>query len=339
MSTDRNFVILLLLIVSIFCAKVHADFAPRHEEQTEGIIKLLDSVSAKVYSEMQRQENNTLLGKQHHMGAIEELFVEKQKAKRLKEEAVEHYIDAQARYEEGMEQRNAQIDQLEEELSLSLKRLENELQLLQRIKMMIMKLRGEVFTSCKQILEHKPNAKSGVYMISIPELQFSQETFCDMSRHGGGWTLVMRGIGKEIEGWPTTGDLHSYRAVDSSGTFKFADDVINALRSTEGMYRLESFDNYQETRFVSSECEYHHMQTASVPCMELYKDVELSEGLTRGTDSRVFGIGNYGWNGGNLSFLTNWGSRLFWYTGDDASRNSGVGRGEFAGNSFKMWVR
>lgn len=54
--------------------------------------------------------------------------------------------------------------------------------------------------SCAQILASAPSSVSGLYTIDPSGTGNPIVTFCDMSRQGGGWTLVMRSVYDPAEG-------------------------------------------------------------------------------------------------------------------------------------------
>ena len=90
--------------------------------------------------------------------------------------------------------------------------------------------------SCLQILTACPIATDGLYWIAPCEESIPMQTVCDMTRFGGGWTLVVNisGTSKMHGNNPAAfGDLS-----DETQTAKFSDEDINVL-TTQGKWFYE----------------------------------------------------------------------------------------------------
>ncbi|XP_044138164.1 intelectin-1-like [Bufo gargarizans] len=64
------------------------------------------------------------------------------------------------------------------------------------------------YRSCKEIKLFEPNATDGIYTLTTTVGE-SYQTFCDMTTHGGGWTLVASVHENDVYGRCTVGDRWS----------------------------------------------------------------------------------------------------------------------------------
>jgi hypothetical protein len=64
--------------------------------------------------------------------------------------------------------------------------------------------------SCRDIKENDPAAQDGIYSITIPGIETPRDVYCDMTRDGGGWTLV------SIH-WYNAADAENYYPVNGQG--------------------------------------------------------------------------------------------------------------------------
>lgn len=164
------------------------------------------------------------------------------------------------------------------------------------------------------------------------------DLWCDMSRDGGGWTLVARAEAGQIAGWVKRSELSSGTGASLTGeTFKYDDEVVNALARSR--YRIELADGTM--RFVDARCHYNHTRTAREACSVTWANVALDAGAQRG-DTRWWnhqGISDYNSRSDTGFIVTadgNLAAKRGWMVG------SGTGPmrdGHLPGASFRMWVR
>lgn len=138
--------------------------------------------------------------------------------------------------------------------------------------------------------------ESGVFKIAPPSVG-ETDVWCEMKEDGGGWVLVVRGVGGDASAdYFTANELHRERATTfDGGTFKFSDDMINRIRNN-GAYRVVGkYDLLSVTRFFNNSCYYSHNSVARDWCTESYSSANLTSGAFRGVA--------YNWH----KALSNWG--------------------------------
>lgn len=95
--------------------------------------------------------------------------------------------------------------------------------------------------NCKTYLKDFPQlAKDGLYRLNVANKTFN--ACCDMSRHGGGWTLVLQSKDWQPNNnaWCGTGGYQvPTNPAPNSQIFKYTDSLINSIRGGSGIYRLD----------------------------------------------------------------------------------------------------
>ena len=211
-------------------------------------------------------------------------------------------------------------------------------------------------TSCKTILAANPSAASGVYTI-YPQGS-TLKVYCDMvgvNGDGGGWSLVMRGYSGDlasIANWENSASypasLPSNPSPTQSSTLKFSDAVINAIRGTSGIYRLQGNGGVTATRYFGA-TPYEHMTTTGAQGAIAYKSYSTTA-LSGGQAGNPGECGLDDDDGGSgIYFSTNYGclgsGTIYWYLGNGSGANCFTnatggqsGTGVNACN-FIMWVK
>ncbi|KVP16943.1 Ig domain-containing protein [Burkholderia ubonensis] len=188
----------------------------------------------------------------------------------------------------------------------------------------------------------------GVYRIQ-PVGQAASDAWCDMTKDGGGWTLVMRGFGGSGQlpvNWDTTaGENESVPPSPSSTiTIKLADATLNAIRGASGVYRLMSDGKYSQKRFVKS-FSYGHttIPAASSAGVTTYASLNWDSPRIASTGWLKVGVFHGGISdddgAGGMYFGTNNSgdpNKIGWVLGNGGGS---LCIGSVPGCNFTMWVR
>ena len=144
-------------------------------------------------------------------------------------------------------------------------------------------------SSCQAILEASASVGDGTYWVKADNTVF--QVYCDMTRDGGGLTLVLRGRKKDPTGWATVAALHLADLANRSGTnsSKASDVAINAMLKT--LYRVETSNcaspSNVTTVFFAASCVYNHNLDTTGACQTFYPSSALS------TPSTAQQLGSY----------------------------------------------
>lgn len=232
------------------------------------------------------------------------------------------------------------------------------------------KSEAKAAASCKEVLELNYKAPTGTYYIKN-----LGQTICEMDFEGGGWLLVMRGIGnKDLSGWSAASG--AYRAGDSKTdgkTFKLADDTINAfphtvMRMNGGKSdwplsrKANSFYWCGCNDYAHNGCSSSGANDRNARCNTVYADPECKEVINKGTANSYcgqhWGVGDWRAGGDSESKCSN-GDADYLHTSHNSyafcirklgaehtcSANSGNGHaccgahGDSAGCNVEVWLR
>ncbi|XP_022806201.1 uncharacterized protein LOC111343319 isoform X1 [Stylophora pistillata] len=98
------------------------------------------------------------------------------------------------------------------------------------------------FKSCSEILNKWPDAESGYYWIDIGSRK--EDVYCDMEKHGGGWTLVVDISSNNNDHLQSVrnnciNDSLCVPFTDQDQGRKLGDSDIHELARTEGTFRVD----------------------------------------------------------------------------------------------------
>lgn len=189
----------------------------------------------------------------------------------------------------------------------------------------------------------------GVYLVNPPGAASPIQAWCDMSSNGGGWELVMRGVGGSgmtPSAWNVTSAINPSLATVrnapyGTAAFKLDDATINLLRSGgAGIYRSTSDGTYQQTRYWKA-VPYAHTTMVAGDTATSYATTGWTGAQSPSSDYMPY-AGNGFADGdlidGQLYFNTNLSAYGYaWVLGNDAA--NGWCYASATGCNFNLWVR
>lgn len=212
----------------------------------------------------------------------------------------------------------------------------------------------KIFPSCKEIKEASSNAKSKVYQVKVHGKPIY--VYCDMEKDGGGWTLIMRGLGGYIPaGWGEVGSARwrnlsaefgiEHSTAPDTGTFKFSDSDIRRMYSiSDKKYRVIADGQFNFTRYFGDVAYSHNSDICkNGGSRTSFSNSDLTK-ERKTADSKVCD-----WSGSRYSFFTGIGDNAYFNSNtawgdysiaDNASvEDESACDGRDEGCNFTLWLR
>jgi hypothetical protein len=195
--------------------------------------------------------------------------------------------------------------------------------------------------SCRDIQAKGYSVGDGLYWVALRD-SVTLQVRCDMSRRGGGWTLIARGVSQDYAGWSTSGSLSQPDEV--SRTFKMSDIAINGLTGT--VLWMEPYNSTITTSWFwdMTLCVYNHTGMATGACNRAFLDdaLTLPTGPVGIDNADHFGVGDWSKPNGREWLHTNthndWANGQ-WWTRQTASSNSAFCHASDPGCNILLWVK
>ena len=180
--------------------------------------------------------------------------------------------------------------------------------------------------NCLDILTANPNAASGIYTVD-PDLGGAlpaMSVYCDMSNHGGGWTLVLRDDRDgafQVQNTGSFGNLANLTSL-AGASAKYSDAVINALRShTDARitYRTNNA-NFQYNYFHPGSCSYQHNSNGNT--FNVSACMRFVSAYTTSLTPNYIQCASWGGDGAGINCWFGCGNNPNWYTNVTISHRS-----------------